>query len=40
MKPDVYFDAAGQPWAWRFTLVTAVTLATGALTLYAMTVCR
>ena len=40
MKPDLYFDAAGQPWAWRFTLVTAVTLAAGGLSLYAMTVCR
>jgi hypothetical protein len=40
MKPDVYFDAAGQPWAWRFTLVTAVTVTAGGLALYGMVACR
>lgn len=40
LKPDLYFDAAGQPWAWRFTLITAGTVAAGMLAFYAMTVCR
>ena len=40
LKPDQYFDAAGLPWAWRFTLVTAVTIVTGVLALYATTACR
>lgn len=40
LKPDAYFDAAGQPWAWRLALVTAVSLAAGMLALYAMTACR
>ena len=40
LKPDRYFDEAGQPWAWRFTLVTAVTVTAGVLALYAMSVCR
>ncbi len=40
LKPEEHFDAAGQPWAWRFTLVTAVTIAAGVLAFYAMTVCR
>lgn len=40
MKPDLYFDQAGQPWAWRFTLIAALTLATGLLSFYALLFCR
>lgn len=40
LKPDLYFNQAGQPWAWRFTLVTAVTLGAGLLSFYVIFACR
>ena len=40
LKPDLYFDQAGQPWAWRMALISAVTLAAGLLSFYVIFACR
>ena len=40
LKPDLYFDQAGQPWAWRFTVVAAVTFGAGFLSFYIIFTCR
>ncbi len=40
LKPDLYFDKRGQGWAWRFTIVTAITLLAGILSFYAIFACR
>jgi len=40
LKPDLYFDAIGCRWAWRFTLVAAFSGAAFLLTSYIVNVCR
>lgn len=40
LKPDLYFDRLGQGWAWRYSLVTAVTLTAGIFSFYALFACR
>ncbi|MBB42184.1 MAG: hypothetical protein CMM44_00310 [Rhodospirillaceae bacterium] len=40
LKPDLYFDKRGQGWAWRFTLVSALTLLMGIMSFYTIFACR
>ena len=40
LKPDLHFDRAGQPWAWRMAIVTAITCAAGLLMFYVIFACR
>ena len=40
LKPDLYFDQAGQPWAWRMAVVSAFTLFAGLLSFYVIFACR
>lgn len=40
MKPDLYFDAAGQGLAWRVAVLAAVSFAVFLVLLYIMFACR
>lgn len=40
MKPDLYFDRVGCQWAWRFTIVSAVSGLAFFVILYVITACK
>ena len=40
MKPDLYFNSVGCQWAWRFTIVAAVTGLAFLLIMYLLLVSR
>ena len=40
LKPDLYFDAKGCQWAWRFTLVASFSGAAFLAIMYLLLVCR
>lgn len=40
IKPDIYFDAAGQGLAWRVALLTAFSFVVLLVLLYVMLICR
>lgn len=39
MKPDLHFDEVGCQWAWRFTIVAAVTGVAFFIIMYGIVVC-